>query len=621
MTDVQDTTIVSAAIYPPIGVCRVGNSPSEYYIGPEVNEPAPLPPGSYRDDSGRIKREAARFRIYGLNAAGQAVAELTADTADIEWQVALANQKSSWYEFQLAQDVPEAAQADPSVKRNLAVADRDSLTIAPSPQSVSGTNHKGDSTKFDDGTCFGQRVYLGELHTDDAGRLIVLGGHGKSASNDDSPAITFANNEGWYDDTSDGPVTATVTLDGVQLDVAPAWVICAPPNYGPQIKSVRTMWDLMRDTAVSAKMLDRPAKPSFQDDIRPIFERMTELQWVNAGFAAAFGFEGPFDFSSPEWLARLNDATDTGAETRRVLYNNFRVFDRDSKSPVPWPWLYGDAMNVPPADTPRQHTTLSDLQMGFLAQWVEGDFIADYDPNACPPASIDAVPVADQPDMLTRAAMEFCLADAFHPGCEMTWPMRQAGMYASAFRLKTRDGAEPDYGQELTPIWDAPGGPVNGGQSPGSITRWMAVPWQTDTASCRSGYTKAYDPYVPTFWPARVPNEVVSTEAYGVITDTSASMQDRIAAFTNRADWLEPLGPDKYYQHQINHMIHHFDQMGIVEVHPGPEGSSDAFPATIQVSDQPQKTRLMAMAKGAAPQGHSDLSHIDKVQRLPVKGR
>jgi hypothetical protein len=53
---------------------------------------------------------------------------------------------------------------------------------------------------------------------------------------------------------------------------------------------------------------------------------------------------------------------------------------------------------------------------------------------------------------------------------------------------------------------------------PGGISRWMAVPWQCDTASCRSGYDKADDPYVPTFWPARVPNQVLTAEDYAIVT-------------------------------------------------------------------------------------------------------
>ena len=68
--------------------------------------------------------------------------------------------------------------------------------------------------RFDDGSFMGSPVYLGEIKTDQEGRLVVLGGHGVSRSSDGSLAITFANNEGWHDDVSDGPVTAEVTLNG-----------------------------------------------------------------------------------------------------------------------------------------------------------------------------------------------------------------------------------------------------------------------------------------------------------------------------------------------------------------------------------------------------------------------
>ncbi len=104
-------------------------------------------------------------------------------------------------------------------------------------------------------------VSLGEAMTDGAKRLTILGGKGISQSYDGAAAITFANNEGWYDDVSDGPVTAKVVLNGEQIQVVPAWVVVAPPNYGPQRKSVRTMWDLMRDVAVKGEHARRSDAP------------------------------------------------------------------------------------------------------------------------------------------------------------------------------------------------------------------------------------------------------------------------------------------------------------------------------------------------------------------------
>jgi hypothetical protein len=74
------------------------------------------------------------------------------------------------------------------------------------------------------------------------------------------------------------------------------------------------MWDLMRDVAISAGMLPKPARPSFERDIRPIFERLAKLQWVNAGFAAAFGWGAPNDFSLRQQLEKLSRSTDDTAE-------------------------------------------------------------------------------------------------------------------------------------------------------------------------------------------------------------------------------------------------------------------------------------------------------------------
>ena len=79
----QDTKIVSAAIYPAIGIARVGNSNDEYFIGPEIPWAVKQQGGFYKDNAGALKRQAARFRVYGLNAIGNVVKELTLDDADI----------------------------------------------------------------------------------------------------------------------------------------------------------------------------------------------------------------------------------------------------------------------------------------------------------------------------------------------------------------------------------------------------------------------------------------------------------------------------------------------------------------------------------------------------------
>lgn len=589
-----DGTIVRAAIHPGIGIARVGNAHDAFYIGPQVPNPTPLPPEHYRDETGALKREAALFRIYGYNAAGEVVAELTSDNADITWSVHVANQKSGWYQFHAALDSEQAlSTVDPSQRapalRNASVADRSSLIIDPGARQISGASKDGPAYRFDTGSFMGKKVYLGELRTDEQGRLLFLGGHGVSASHDGQPAKDFANNDGWHDDTSDGPVEATVTIGGREIPVDSAWVVTAPPNYGPQQKSVRTLHDLMTDVAIRAGMLPRPGAPLFGRDILPVFVRQTDLQWVNAGFAAGFGFGTAKDFRASDWIDTLRSPGSDQKELRQQLANSFRVFERDGWSPMPWPWIYGDAMDVPPAKLPEQHVALTDTQLDMLQQWAAGEFDPGDDPIETA-ATLDALPLADRPRALDKAAMDFCLADAFHPGCEMTWPMRHPSMYRAPYRIRgggevPKDGVQP-YGSKLTPeVAVSSTGPLYG-QAPGSITRWMAVPWQTDTASCRSayyaGYGPNYDPYVPTFWPARVPNHVLSEEDYRKAVDTGLPHEERVAAFNRRASWFQTLGSAGYLS-QINYMVDHFDQMGLVATLPGVLDDPD-IPSEIQVA-------------------------------------
>ena len=109
-----DETIVSAAIYPAIGIARVGNSRDEYFIGPEVTAPMTYPAGFYKDATGAMKRQAARFRVYGLNAAGKVVKELTVDKAQLTWRVHVANKKAAWYESSMSPWISRRPSRSPS---------------------------------------------------------------------------------------------------------------------------------------------------------------------------------------------------------------------------------------------------------------------------------------------------------------------------------------------------------------------------------------------------------------------------------------------------------------------------------------------------------------------------
>ncbi len=95
-------------IHPAIGIARVGDSPDDYFVGPEapgvppsLHKPdaPPSPNGTYKDRQGRIKRQGVRFRIYeythdDANVLVE-VREMTSAEAQIDWEVHLANRKAA----------------------------------------------------------------------------------------------------------------------------------------------------------------------------------------------------------------------------------------------------------------------------------------------------------------------------------------------------------------------------------------------------------------------------------------------------------------------------------------------------------------------------------------------
>src|SRR5215471_3857633 len=90
-------------IFPSIGVARIGNCPDDsasgFYVGPEIPGSIIVPTNGYKDPQGRVRRQAARFRIFGWED-GVFMGEITSSVANISWTVELANTKAAFNQFQ-----------------------------------------------------------------------------------------------------------------------------------------------------------------------------------------------------------------------------------------------------------------------------------------------------------------------------------------------------------------------------------------------------------------------------------------------------------------------------------------------------------------------------------------
>ncbi|MFL6197751.1 MAG: LodA/GoxA family CTQ-dependent oxidase [Thermoanaerobaculia bacterium] len=610
----HESEIVRCAVYPSVGCARVGNSPDEWFLGPEVPGRVAVPEGGFKDSRGRIKRQAARFRVYGYDRDGKIVAELNLDSAkSVEWTVHVANKKASWYNYNNALDLPAMAPPIPPQQRNINTlgAARKTLDIDPGPRAIQGREQKsGELT----GHFLKVPVSLGELRTDEAGRLIFLGGIGRSASAVPSnPIENFSNNAEWFDDISDGWVKARVTLrDGTVLEAEPGWVFTGPPDFAPGITPLITMWDLMRSVAVEAGWLEAPKEPSFREDIWPLLHRLGQLQWVSESANLRYGWQSEFDFLNPKLVRDLGDPAEKYRPLREQIFFALRspAYDKPGDPPVPYqsadlseikirrglpkqewiPFLLGDGIDYP--GSPMQWFAIPRFQYEMMRQWAEGNFKGDWVEPGEPAATIEQVPLAAQPETLTKAALEPVFGGAFHPGVELTWPMRHARLYSGAFRIRLGEGTDPDkdYGRLLTPeICLGPDGPL-GPNYPGDLTRWMGLPWQSDAASCQSVYLPQDFP-VPVWWPANLPVDVLPQAYYEILMDDRQPERVRTRFFESRQPWIRGVGGVGYhaaggYTQGMIHMVNDWYKMGILVRKPGPGDRAVDVPPEIYVESQ-----------------------------------
>jgi hypothetical protein len=328
-------------IHPAIGVARLGSSRDPTRDG-FFHEPEPgvSPPERYRDPSGGLKRQAARFRVFrcerdDLNRILGAT-EVTLDTARITWTVHLANRKG----------VTRRRFAGPGM-RNGATGDDEAdraLIIDPGPRSV---HMPGERRTFDTGRFRSTPVDLGEIVMEPDGRLRVLGGYGRSGSDPQRPRLTFrgghfADNHCWYDDTSDGPVRASIALDDGSVHDATAWVLVGPPDFAPGVTNLITLYDYLFDRAVARKLLSAPADPpgrvSFARHVQPFLSRVLGYRWVNryaqSGYHDEDKSHGPGrqgDYSAM-WEA-LADPSPDAKEKRARIFGHLR--NPDPRGPQP----------------------------------------------------------------------------------------------------------------------------------------------------------------------------------------------------------------------------------------------------------------------------------------------
>lgn len=583
-------TSTTFKIHPAIGLARVGNSLDAFYIAPELEGALPIdcdaegnpvvqdgqerPVSRFKDDQGQIKRQAARFRVHvydDRNPEGRELRigdriqyahpktgqRMEADVAGVTWTVYLANKKASWYAFEELDGEHGYLAAHP--RRNADITDgqaRQNLIIDPGPRSVNFADPAKRTAQFARGG--GVETFppplqprsidtLGELRAtqqDNFDRLLVLGGFGNSGSclaGFGQPMIhAYANNDGWFDDTSDGPVKAELNCTIVSIDGNPApvdsppsrlqvedgaWVIVGYPRFAPQITDIVTMNDVVYDMSLQNYAYDptifgvppfdaahnapqtpgawqtwRQAarwntgyRPYFWRDIWPILTRPFNYQWVmdfdpttggdphETGAGSGGNFD-PDDLSIPPFAGEDPGQQNDRHQRRSFVYRVLRQPGGENRfTALPDP---GDPDNRPIAmpylcgDNPMSNTAASKFLRLTDAQLF---LLRQWAEGKFINERLENISPPPQVPLgpgarLDQGVLANALGGSFCPGAEATWIMRNPALYASAYRV--RQSPEPTPGG-LSQDTD-----LATGLEPGDFTKYSALPWQSDFNEC-----------------------------------------------------------------------------------------------------------------------------------------
>ncbi len=428
----KDAKVVRAAIHPAIGVARVGNSPAEYFIGPEVTDPAPEKPGFYRDAAGALEapgRAVPHLRVQRRRRGRRRANRRTRPT--IRWTVHVANRKAAWYQWH------DGAWTSPRrpAARSRGEMPRSPATSARGWSSMAGRSRSAGRTRRGLRTSSAESSWASTSTSARSGRTkrggycswaaAVCPRRRPGARSTTRPIRTaFINADGWYDDMSDGPVTAEVTIEGRPIPVESAWVRDGPAELRPErprasARSTTCSYDLY----IQAGWLQRPARGIVprRRVPDPAAAQRTPVGEPAASPRSSATAGRTTSRTRTTWrnspVCPEQARCDLYAELRRQVFNSFRNPDGTDNNQLPWPWIYGDAMDVPPANTPRQNASVSPTQYLALMAWAAGKFVPDRGPAGSAAATASRrCALQDQPAMLDRAALDVLPGRRVPPG-------------------------------------------------------------------------------------------------------------------------------------------------------------------------------------------------------------
>lgn len=504
-------------------------------------EDTPIDENDFRDDNGQVKRQAARFRLFAYDheqnkypSEDKGREIKIGDTVggkkivDIVWQVHLANKKNNNYSITSANGEEEGIVAyennqTPPV-RNLSFGDNlddtnrlNTLVIDAGPRAISALTNGADTLQFSQSAeasylasngkitnlpdypiSFPNQHFdmfeplgvinsLGEmLIEENTGRLIVAGGHGKASAIKDGegkppPLQDAIDNDYWFDDTSDGPVCATIKFeDGSSEQAVHGWVVCTDPGYAPQTRNVVSTWDDVYDTWIQNLSLEpniyndgfeKDHNASFYGDVIPVFHAAFLQRWNTA-----LPNQGVNGHNFIAQIKPSDDPTTKIPSFKQLIRKPSPPGTKDSPLnedgvPNKMPLALGDAM--------KSFLSVTETQYFLMNQWYDGK-------------SVDAHPPLGKGEYMDKMVLENCLGGRYSPGIDLTFIVRDVNLYVQKWQGETGpfriNMQSLDYSKATNKeqhFLDVGYVPLQTAQvEPGDLCKFMSQPWHTDYNSC-----------------------------------------------------------------------------------------------------------------------------------------